>query len=202
MRFTTHAALFAALAVPGIGAQATEYANVISSTPVTAQVAVPQQVCNNEQQLVRPQTSGGGAVLGAIVGGVLGNTIGHGMGRAAATGVGVVAGSVIGNNIEANGTPPGEVTVQRCQPTASYESRTIGYDVVYEYAGRRYSTRLASDPGPTLAVNVHPAGVAAAPPPPPPAYAYAVPPAPVYAPAPAVVVTPYVGWGWRHRYWY
>ncbi|MBS0447806.1 MAG: glycine zipper 2TM domain-containing protein [Proteobacteria bacterium] len=207
MRFSTHAAVLAALVAPVVGAQAAETATVISSTPVMAQVAVPQQACNNEQQYVRGPTTGGGALLGAILGGVVGNTIGHGMGRAAATGVGVVAGSVIGNQVEANGQPPGEVTVQRCRPVAAYENRTVGYDVVYEYAGRRYTTRMANDPGPTLAIDVSPAGSpsAAVAPPAPPAYvqSYPVPPAPVvYAPAPAVVVTPYVGWGWRHRYWY
>lgn len=207
MSFATRAALFAALAAPMVAAHATEYARVISSTPVTAQVAVPQTVCNNEQQYVRPATTGGGAVLGAIIGGVVGNTIGHGMGRAVATGVGAVAGSAIGNRVEANSYPPGEMTVQRCQPVSAYENRTVGYDVVYEYAGQRYTTRLANDPGARLAIDIAPAAAAApAAPPPAPVYgdAYYAPPAPavVYAPAPAVVVTPYVGWGWRARhYW-
>jgi uncharacterized protein YcfJ len=203
MQFAPRVALFAALAVPVLAAHAAEYATVVSSTPVTAQVAVARTVCSNEQQVVRPATTGGGAVLGAIVGGVVGNTIGHGMGRAVATGVGAVAGSAIGNQIEANGNPPGEVTVQRCRPVSAYENRTVGYDVVYEYAGRRYATRLANDPGARMAIDVNPAAAAApAAPAPADVEAYPAAPAAVYAPAPAVVVTPYVGWGWRaRRYW-
>ncbi len=208
---TARAALLAALAVPAFAAQATEYAKVVSSTPVISQVAVPRQACSNEQQLVRQSPSGGGALLGAIAGGVIGNAFGHGIGRAASTGAGVLAGSVIGNQVEANGAPVGEVTVQHCQPVAAYESRTVGYDVVYEYAGQRYTTRLASDPGERLAVDVNPAGAAASPPP---AAAYddgyqAAPPA-VYAPpvrvgmpvpAATVFVAPYYGWRPR-RFWY
>lgn len=165
-------------------ALATEFGTVISSTPVTAQVAVPQQQCSEQLALVQPRTSGGGALLGAIVGGVVGNSVGGGFGRAAATGLGVVAGSVIGDRTEAANTPPAEVPVRSCQTVTGYENRFLGYDVVYEYNGQRYSTRLAQDPGARIAMNVSvspaggtvPATVAA----PPAVYA----PPPVYAPYP------------------
>src|SRR5471032_2887579 len=85
-------------------ALATEYGNVVSSTPVTAQVAVPQQSCQNVTQVRAPKTSGGGAVAGALIGGLAGNAIGGGAGRALATGLGVVAGAITGNNIEAANT--------------------------------------------------------------------------------------------------
>jgi uncharacterized protein YcfJ len=208
MSLAHRAAIAAALLAPVVAAQAAEYATVVSSTPVTAQVTVPRQACNNEQRLVQPQPSGAGAIIGAIAGGVIGNQFGAGMGRAAATGLGAVAGSVIGNQVEANGNPPSEVTVQRCQTVGAYETRTVGYDVVYEYAGHRYTTRLANDPGTQLAINVNPAGSPVPPAPSAaPVYApgYAVA-APVYAPGPAVVVAPYVGYGygygWRARRWY
>jgi outer membrane lipoprotein SlyB len=51
---------------------------------------------------VRPQTSGGGALLGAVVGGVLGHQVGDGRGRTAATGVGAIGGAVAGNQLEKN----------------------------------------------------------------------------------------------------
>ena len=71
-------------------------------------------------------------------------------------GVGVVAGSAIGNNVEANAAAPQSVPVQRCRTVNAYESRVVGYDVVYEYNGQRYTTQLPSDPGPRLAIDVRP----------------------------------------------
>ena len=48
--------------------------------------------------------------------------------------------------------------VQQCSTQTSYENRTMGYDVVYEYAGREYSTQMPYDPGPTIRVQVTPLG--------------------------------------------
>ena len=172
--FRPVAAAFAVLGAAGLAspsAFAAEYATVVSSTPVTAQVPVARQQCTQGEQYVQQAPSGAGAVIGAIAGGVLGNAIGGGFGRAAATGLGVVAGSVVGNQVEANGNPVTAVPVSRCQNVTSYESRVVGYDVTYMYAGQRYSTRMAQDPGLQFAVDVRPAGVSAAP-----------VPAPVYAP--------------------
>ena len=154
-------ALVAASAAAAFGltanARAAEYARVVSSTPVSGSVAVPRQECAQVQQVVQQQPSGAGALIGAIAGGVLGNQIGHGFGRAAATGVGVVAGSAIGNNVEANANPPQTIASQRCRTVSGYESRVVGYDVVYEYNGQRYTTRLPSDPGQRLAIDIRPA---------------------------------------------
>jgi uncharacterized protein YcfJ len=149
-------ALIAALVGP-LAAHAAEFATVVSSTPVTASVPVARQLCSDSQQLVQQRPSGAGAVIGAIAGGVIGHNLGNGFGRAAATGLGVVAGSVVGDQVEAANTPVSEVPVRRCQTVSSYETRVVGYDVMYEYAGQRYSTRMARDPGTQLAVNVQPA---------------------------------------------
>jgi len=150
------AAASAALLGVSTGASAAQYANVVSATPITNSVAVPRQDCVQSERLVQGQPSGAGALIGAIAGGVIGNQFGHGFGRAAATGVGVVAGSAIGNNVEANATAPQSVPVQRCRTVNAYESRVVGYDVVYEYNGQRYTTQLPNDPGPRLAIDVRP----------------------------------------------
>jgi uncharacterized protein YcfJ len=155
---TVAAACVAAVFGLAASASAAEYAKVVSATPVSSSVAVPRQECAEGQQVVQQQPSGAGALIGAIAGGVLGNQIGHGFGRAAATGVGVVAGSAIGNNVEANANPPTTVPVQRCRTVSSYQNRVVGYDVVYEYNGQRYTTRLPNDPGPRLAIDIRPAG--------------------------------------------
>ncbi len=156
-RTTVAAAAAAALLGASVAASAAEYANVVSATPVTGSVAAPRQDCFQGEQIVQQQPSGAGAVIGAIAGGVIGNQFGHGFGRAAATGLGVVAGSAIGNNVEANANPPTAVPVRRCRTVNGYESRVIGYDVVYEYNGQRYTTRLPNDPGPRLAIDIRPA---------------------------------------------
>jgi uncharacterized protein YcfJ len=137
-------------------ASAAQYANVVSATPVAESVAVPRQDCVQSERLVQAPPSGAGALIGAIAGGVIGNQFGHGFGRAAATGVGAVAGSAIGNNVEANANPPQSVPVRQCRTINAYESRVVGYDVVYEYNGQRYTTRLPNDPGPRLAIDVRP----------------------------------------------
>jgi len=202
------------LAAACSAALATEYGTVISSTPVSAQIAVPQQQCNDEQQFVQTPNTGAGALFGAIVGGAIGNSVGAGFGRAAATGLGVVAGAAVGDRAEASNSPPVQTTVRRCATLTGYQNRIVGYDVVYEYRGQRYSTRMAQDPGQRIAldVNVAPAGgaVAGAPAPvysPPPAYsqAPAYSPPPVYSPpvvyAPAPVYGYYAPYGYYGGYY-
>lgn len=148
-------AVFAALAASCALAAAQEQGRVLSVTPVVQQVAVPRQVCGNETVYTGNRTTGAGAVIGAIAGGAAGNTIGRGSGRAAATAIGVLGGAVVGNQIE--GGQPQYQTVQRCNTETWYDNRTVGYDVVYEYAGRQYTTRTQTDPGRWIAVNVQPA---------------------------------------------
>lgn len=140
----------AALAVAALGAAASanaaEYANVLSATPVLAAVDAQRVAC--DERYVQPRTSGGGALIGALIGGVVGNQIGHGFGRAAATGIGAVAGAAIGNHAETGGYPGRD-----CRTVGGYQNRVVGYDVVYEYRGQRYTTRTARDPGARLAID-------------------------------------------------
>jgi uncharacterized protein YcfJ len=135
-------------------AGAAEFGTVVSSTPLMAQVGVPQTQCMDEEQTVQARPSGLGAVAGALIGGAIGHNAGSGPGRGAATGVGAVAGAVIGGAMEANAQPTQTATVRQCQNVTRYENRVVGYDVVYEYAGVRYQSRLAQDPGPRIALNV------------------------------------------------
>ena len=139
-------------------ALAVDLARVISATPVIQQVAVPHQVCTDQQVAVQQPKSGAGAVVGAIVGGALGNAAGgHGAGRAAATVLGAVGGSVVGDRIE--GSPEPELrTVRQCGTQTTFENRTVAYNVVYEFAGKQYSAQMPHDPGPTLALQIGPLG--------------------------------------------
>ncbi len=148
----TLATASAAVALPAFAQS--EQGRVLSATPVIQQVAIPQQVCGSDYVYAQRQPSGGGALLGAIVGGLAGSAIGGGSGRAAATAIGMMGGSIVGNNVEAG--PPGYYPVQRCGTQTYYESRTVGYDVTYEYAGRRYTTRTDYNPGQWIPLSVQP----------------------------------------------
>jgi len=149
-------------------AQAQEVGKVISSTPVIQQVAVPRQVCTNEQVVVQGQKSGAGAAMGAIAGGAVGNSVGQGSGRAAATMLGLFGGAILGEKIEGPANP--EVRqVQNCTQQTVYENRTMAYNVVYEFAGKQYSVQMPSDPGPTVRLQIMPV-------PNPPATTFNVPP--------------------------
>lgn len=161
-----------------------EMGRVISSIPVLQQVAVPHQVCTQEQVVVPGQKSGAGAVMGGVAGGAIGNQIGGGSGRAVATMLGLVGGAVLGNSIEGGGAPQTQ-NVQRCTTQTVYENRTVGYNVTYDYAGKQYTVQMPQDPGPWVRLQVTP--MAPAPGYAPPATSYPTPnpftqPAPVYAP--------------------
>ena len=47
----------------------------------------------------------------------------------------------------------------QCSTQTIYESRTVAYNVIYEYAGKQYSVQMPQNPGPTLRLGV--AGVQA-----------------------------------------
>lgn len=149
--------LISALALASGASFAQEAARVISSTPVIQQVAVPRKVCTTEQVATQGQKSGAGAIMGAIAGGAAGNAIGQGSGKAAATVLGLFGGAILGDHIE-GGSAGGVENVQRCTTQNFMESRTLGYNVVYEYAGRQYSAQFPNDPGPTVQLQIAPVG--------------------------------------------
>jgi uncharacterized protein YcfJ len=211
-------------------ASAVDFGRVLSATPVVQQVAVPRQVCNDQQVAVQQPKTGAGAAIGAIAGGALGSASGgRGPAGAAATIVGALGGSILGDSME--GSPEPELrTVRQCGTQTTYENRTVAYDVVYEYAGKQYSVQMPNDPGPKLALQIGPADanydtpsvppLAAAPPvapaPPvvytqPPVVVAAQPVYPVYYPRPYYYPPIAVGiglgfWGrgygyWGHRHW-
>lgn len=168
-------------------------AKVVSATPVIGQVAVPRQVCYDELRQNPPRSSGAGAVMGAIAGGVIGNSVGKGTGKALATGLGIFGGAIAGNHIENDGRPGTTSSVRRCEQQSEYENRVMAYNVVYEFAGQRFSTQMGQEPGATIPVQVTLSPVHA----PAPAIAPAM-----YTPGPEpVYVDPYEP-GWRrHRHW-
>jgi uncharacterized protein YcfJ len=154
-RSTLFACLIVTLTSLSLPVHAQEVGRVISSTPIIQQVAVPRQVCNNEQVVSGGQKSGAGAAMGAIAGGAIGNSMGQGSGRAAATMLGLFGGAILGDKVEGPGTP--EVrNVQNCSQQMFYENRTMAYNVVYEFAGKQYTVQMPQDPGPTVRLQITP----------------------------------------------
>lgn len=153
---------------------AQEQARVLSAVPVIQQLSSPQQVCEDGLAPAAPRSSGAGAVIGALIGGVAGNALGHGSyggrrgphgyspgygsNRGATTAIGAIAGGLIGHSVENAQASSGYETVRRCSTQTAYQQQTVGYDVTYEYAGRRYTTRMDRDPGPWLPIQVQPSG--------------------------------------------
>ena len=192
------------LATAGL-AQAQEIGQVISREAVYQQIAVPRQTCSQMPVAVQNPTSGGGALMGAIAGGAVGSQIGGGSGQALATMIGVVGGSIMGDRIENPGTQVQNQTT--CTTQNVMENRLIGYNVVYEYAGKQHSVQLPQDPGPTIQLQVTPVAVAQAVAPAPvvisphqtvvtqPSVVYV--PAPVYRSYPPIYTNLNFGWGWR-----
>ena len=190
--------------------------NVISRTPLFQQVAVPSPNCTNTPVTLQSPKSGAGAMMGAIAGAAVGSQIGGGQGQALATMAGLVGGALLGDSIE-KPAPSATYNQTTCTTTSAYENRLIGYQVVYEYAGKQYTVQLPQDPGATIALQVSPVSVANAPvapatmimnPPPvaQPQVIYAPPPAVVYG-APYYYGNPYpfstsihLGWGYRGGY--
>lgn len=136
-------------------AHSQETARVISSTPITQQVTVPRQICSETQILVQQPRSGAGATVGALAGGILGSQLGRGSGRTASTALGLIGGAILGDQLEGQPAPVAR-TANSCTQQITYENRVVGYNVVYEYAGRQYTTQMNSDPGPQLSIQVMP----------------------------------------------
>jgi uncharacterized protein YcfJ len=139
----------------GLAAQAQEVGNVLSRTPVYQQVSVPRQICTQTQISAPVQTSGAGAAMGAIAGGAIGNAMGKGEGRALATMIGVIGGAIAGDKVESPQAGPTQ-TQQTCTTQQGYENRLMGYNVVYEFAGKQYTVQWPRDPGPTIKLQITP----------------------------------------------
>ena len=138
-------------------------AKVIASTPVFEQINEPTRECwtvpvsREERVVYHNRSDSGNSVLGAIFGGLVGSTIGSGSGKVAAAAVGAATGAVIGDRW--NGRDGYYATrqtrpMEQCRVVDNYRQQIIGYDVVYRYQDKEFTTRLPYDPGKWLQVNV------------------------------------------------
>ena len=142
-----------------------DYGRVTRVQPRVEQVRQPREECRTEYVQVPVQQQGqqrsaGGGIIGAIAGGIIGNQVGGGSGRAAATAVGAITGAVVGDRIDNNGRQVNqqgyvqEQAVRQCRMVEGWESRTMGYDVTYDYRGRSYTSVMDRDPGDRVRLRV------------------------------------------------
>jgi uncharacterized protein YcfJ len=102
----------------------------------------------------------GGTLVGALIGGALGNQVGDGRGRQVARAAGAIIGGAVGHNVsrERQRQRYGDerYVYERCDVRYRdrYEERIDGYEVTYEYAGRRYVTEMPYDPGDRIRIRV------------------------------------------------
>ena len=91
----------------------------------------------------------------------MGHQIGKGRGRDAATVVGALVGGKIGHDVHRRNNPGHthtHVDEQRvCRRVDNFyeQRRNVGYEVVYEYNGRTYTTKTNRHPGDQLRVHVN-----------------------------------------------
>ena len=122
-------------------------------TSARAVVGTPEQRCWMEKQQVRERKDLNvpGGIIGGVLGGILGHQVGGGTGKTAATIGGAVGGAALGANIDRIRDRDTGQEVRRCENIASAKP---GYwDVVYDFRGVHHRVQMASEPGPTIAVN-------------------------------------------------
>ena len=132
------------------------YGDVLASTPVTQTVQGTQQVCNDvavEKRRAERFGNKDGAVVGAVVGGLVGSQIGGGKGKTAATVAGAVGGGFAGREIDRRhqGGSTYTETERVCRNEPTSHQQTVGYDVQYRTADGQVLTRREADkPGERL----------------------------------------------------
>ncbi len=142
-----------------------DYGHVVRVQPRTEQINRPRQECKTEYvqvpvQQAPQERSAGGSIIGGIAGALIGNQIGGGTGRATATAAGAIAGAIAGDRLDnanrpVQGPPQvAEQAVRQCRTVDAWESRTVGYDVTYDYRGRNYTSVMAYDPGQRIKLRV------------------------------------------------
>lgn len=152
--------LLSALIISGqtLAADFSDYAQVVSSTPLYDKVNEPKRECWVETITPQGSASGSpaGAIIGGLAGGILGNQVGKGSGKDVATALGAITGAIVGDRMQGNSAnaAPATQTVERCRLTDNWTQRLTGYSVTWRYGGREFTSVMSSAPGSSLRVNV------------------------------------------------
>ena len=147
-------AVTALAATAGCGMSSSDnYANVLSVSPVSEKVSVPQENCRDQLVSVKHPTSDPdqivGTVAGAVIGGLAGSQVGDGNGKKVATVSGAVAGGYAGNQIQEGMQDRNvdQVNERVCETTQTITEQQVGYKVTYLLDGQERTVRMTEDPG-------------------------------------------------------
>lgn len=165
---TTSLAIFALLGANAQAADMTDYAQVVSSSPIIEKVTDISSDCGRDPGYYRPaaavapppqERSLVAPIVGGIIGGIVGKQVGQGNGNVVATAGGAIAGAVIGDRMGNAGSraapPPGPQYVEQpCRRVETSRDVVRGYTVVYRYHGRDATTTLPYNPGDRITVGV------------------------------------------------
>jgi len=159
------AAIATAAAMPAYAeyeAGSYEWATVVEAEPVIRIIRRPvnEEVCWQEEvyREVPERRAKAPVVFGALLGGLIGNQFGSGHGRDAMTFAGVALGSAIAKDNQRRANPQHFYASleDRCGINTQWTEteQIIGWDVVYEYQGATYVTRMQDEPGDRIQVQV------------------------------------------------
>jgi uncharacterized protein YcfJ len=159
------AAVTAVVSVPAVAenhAGTYEWATVVEAEPIIRIIRRPvgEEVCWQEEvyREVPERRAKAPVVFGALLGGLIGNQFGSGHGRDAMTFAGVALGSAIAKDNQRRNNPQHFYASleDRCGINTEWQEtkQIIGWDVVYEYQGETYVTRMQNEPGERIQVQV------------------------------------------------
>ena len=143
----------AAVASMNVFDRGPQYAQVVSSTPITETVKNPRKECRNvtvtHRRPVQDENRIAGSVLGAVAGGVIGHQFGGGRGKDVATVVGALGGGYAGNQAQGamQNNDTYTTTEQRCKTVYDKSEKTLGYDVTYKIGDQQGKIRMDKNPG-------------------------------------------------------
>ncbi|MEY3202175.1 MAG: hypothetical protein RIR70_1725 [Pseudomonadota bacterium] len=157
------ASLLAVLPVMASAAEFEDSARVLSVREKTERVNTPREECTTETVTTTSSAPASGerdltgAVIGGLAGALLGSQVGKGNGKAAGAAVGAATGAIVGDRVSnsgSSGASSSPQTIQRCRTIDSWQTRSLGYEVTYEYHGRTYTETLPFAPGNRLRLHV------------------------------------------------
>lgn len=133
------------------------FAEVLKVVPVTEQIELPREVCEEVEVTHRAEPKDKHRVLGtatgAVIGGVLGNKVGSG--KTVATVIGAAAGGYAGNKIQERVQADDSYTTTEthCNTVADYEEKVIGYEVTFRIEDKEGHLRMDHHPGEHIPLN-------------------------------------------------
>ncbi len=139
-----------------------DYAKVTHVAPIyeTVSIREPHKECHLEERVVHRKShrSATPKIIGALIGGAIGNELGHNKSNKR---VGAVAGAILGGSIASDLNRKTHhkhhTTTERvCHVSHNmrYKKQVTGYDVSYQYRGRRYSRVMDTHTGERIRVAV------------------------------------------------